>query len=63
MPRSKRAVGSRILIYVLAVTWLVITIYPLIFLIQNSLKTSTEFFMGDVWSLPGKLSLSNYLRV
>jgi raffinose/stachyose/melibiose transport system permease protein len=51
------------LIYVLAVIWVVITIYPLIFLIQNSLKTSTEFFMGDVWSLPGKFSLANYLRV
>jgi raffinose/stachyose/melibiose transport system permease protein len=64
MPRrSLQAVGSRILVYVLAVIWVVITIYPLIFLIQNSLKTSTEFFMGEVWSLPGKFSLSNYQRV
>jgi len=63
MPRTVQAVGSRMLIYVLAVIWVVITIYPLIFLIQNSLKTSTEFFMGDVWSLPGKFSLANYLRV
>ena len=62
MPR-KQVLGSRILVYSLAVIWVVITIYPLIFLIQNSLKTSTEFFMGDVWTLPGKLSLSNYQRV
>ena len=62
MPR-KHVLGSRILVYSLAVIWVVITIYPLIFLIQNSLKTSTEFFMGDVWTLPGKLSLSNYQRV
>jgi raffinose/stachyose/melibiose transport system permease protein len=63
MPRSVQAVGSRILVYVLAVIWVVITIYPLIFLIQNSFKTSTEFFMGEVWSLPGKFSLANYQRV
>jgi raffinose/stachyose/melibiose transport system permease protein len=63
MPRTTQAVGSRILVYALAVIWVVITIYPLIFLVQNSLKTSTEFFMGEVWSLPGRLSLSNYQRV
>jgi raffinose/stachyose/melibiose transport system permease protein len=51
------------LVYALAVVWVGITIYPLIFLIQNSLKTSTEFFMGDVWMLPGRFSLSNYQRV
>jgi raffinose/stachyose/melibiose transport system permease protein len=63
MPRSARAFGSRTLIYALAVVWVLITIYPLLFLIQNSLKTSTEFFMGDVWSLPGKFSLANYQKV
>jgi raffinose/stachyose/melibiose transport system permease protein len=63
MPKSAQAVGSRILIYVLAVLWVLITIYPLIFLIQNSFKTSTEFFMGEVWRLPGKFSLTNYQRV
>jgi raffinose/stachyose/melibiose transport system permease protein len=45
------------------VLWVLITIYPLIFLIQNSFKTSTEFFMGEVWRLPGKFSLTNYQRV
>jgi len=63
MLRSGSSTASRILIYVLAVIWVVITIYPLIFLIQNSFKTSTEFFMGDVWTLPGRFSLATYQRV
>jgi raffinose/stachyose/melibiose transport system permease protein len=63
MLRSGRPGASRMLVYLLAVIWVVITIYPLIFLVQNSLKTSTEFFMGDVWTLPGKFSLANYQRV
>jgi len=63
MLRNGQGVASRILVYLLAVIWVLITIYPLVFLIQNSLKTSTEFFMGEVWKLPGKFSLSNYLRV
>jgi raffinose/stachyose/melibiose transport system permease protein len=63
MLRGGRAIASRTLIYVLAAIWVVITIYPLIFLVQNSLKTSTEFFMGDVWTLPGHLSLVKYERV
>jgi raffinose/stachyose/melibiose transport system permease protein len=63
MLKNRQAVASRLLIYLLAVIWLLITIYPLIFLIQNSFKTSEEFFLGDVWTLPGKLSLSNYEKV
>jgi len=63
MLRSGRTIPSRMLVYLLAVIWVVITIYPLIFLIQNSLKTSTEFFMGDVWTLPGRFSLATYQRV
>jgi raffinose/stachyose/melibiose transport system permease protein len=63
MLRSGNTVASRVLIYFLAVIWVVITIYPLVFLIQNSFKTSTEFFMGDVWTLPGRFSLATYQKV
>ena len=63
MHRGGQSVAFRMLVYVLAVIWVAITIYPLIFLVQNSLKTATEFFMGDVWTLPGKFSLANYQRV
>ena len=63
MLRSGSTTASRILVYALAAIWVLITIYPLIFLIQNSLKTSTEFYMGDVWTLPGRFSLATYQRV
>jgi raffinose/stachyose/melibiose transport system permease protein len=54
---------SRSPIYGLTIFWLLITVYPLIFLIQNSFKKSMEFFMGTVWSLPEQFSLTNYQRV
>jgi raffinose/stachyose/melibiose transport system permease protein len=63
MLRSGSTVAARVVIYILAVIWVVITIYPLIFLIQNSFKTSTEFYMGNVWTLPGRFSLETYQRV
>jgi raffinose/stachyose/melibiose transport system permease protein len=63
MLKSGRTVASRVVIYILAVIWVVVTIYPLIFLIQNSFKTSTEFYMGDVWTLPGRFSLETYQKV
>jgi raffinose/stachyose/melibiose transport system permease protein len=63
MPRTPGAIASRILVYVLALLWVIITIYPLMFLVQNSFKTEPEFYMGGVWSLPKVFSLSNYVRV
>jgi raffinose/stachyose/melibiose transport system permease protein len=51
------------LIYALAVLWLLITIYPLVFLLQNSFKAPMEFFTGGVWKLPASFSLTNYVRV
>jgi raffinose/stachyose/melibiose transport system permease protein len=58
-----RVIAWRALVYALALIWVVITIYPLVFLVQNSLKTQAQFFVGDVWSLPHTLFLGNYLRV
>ena len=63
MRSSTSSVASRVVSYILAVIWVVITIYPLIFLVQNSFKTSTEFFMGDVGRLPGRFSLATYQKV
>lgn len=63
MARAGRAVPSRIVVYLLVAVWLVITIYPLVFLVQNSFKSTSEFYMGGVWSLPAKVSVSNYARV
>jgi len=49
--------------YGLALVWLLITTYPLIFLIQNSFKRLMEFFTVSVWTLPQHLSLVNYQRI
>ena len=56
-------VASNTLVYGLAIVWFVITVYPFIFLLQNSMKASTEFYRTSVWSLPESLSLSNYLMI
>jgi raffinose/stachyose/melibiose transport system permease protein len=63
MRKNARVIAWRTLVYVLALIWVVITIYPLLFLVQNSLKTQAQFFVGDVWSLPHKLSVDTYVRV
>ncbi len=54
---------SRALIYLFAIVWVLVTLYPLYFLIQNSFKTSTEFFRGDVWNWPAEFTLSHYQKV
>jgi raffinose/stachyose/melibiose transport system permease protein len=54
---------AKFLIYALAIIWLVITLYPFLFLIQNSLKITTEFYQGDVWTLPKQIALKNYANV
>lgn len=53
----------RTVIYLLAICWLIITTYPLLFLLQNSFKITNEFFRGDVWTLPNQLTLKNYRAV
>ncbi len=64
MPQVNERFGiGNILIYLFAILWLVVTIYPLLFLFQNSLKGSIEFFMGEVWSIPENPSFANYIKV
>ncbi len=64
MPQVDERFGiSKIVIYLFAILWLVFTLYPLLFLFQNSLKGSIEFFMGEVWSVPENPSLANYIKV
>lgn len=51
------------IIYILAFIWLIITIYPLIFLVQNSFKSLMGFLNTSVWAFPEKFSLINYQRI
>ena len=63
----RRAAAPRIaetmVVYSLAALWLLITIYPLVFLLQNSFKAPMEFFTSGVWRMPESFSLTNYMRV
>jgi raffinose/stachyose/melibiose transport system permease protein len=58
-----KTVSTRLIVYGLAVIWLLFALYPFVFLIQNSFKSLMEFFTGNVWKLPVKFSLGNYLAV
>ena len=53
----------KILFYIIGFIWLLITIYPLLFAIQTSLKGSTEFFSKLPWSIPSSLKIQNYVSV
>lgn len=53
----------KIIIYLFLIIWLVITGYPIIFLIQNSFKGNIEFFTSKVWSFPESISFDNYVAV
>lgn len=57
------AYARKSVIYVLASIWLLIVLYPLVFLVQNSLKTRQDFFGSDAWALPQTVAIQNYVVV
>lgn len=54
---------KELIIYILLLIWLVITGYPLVFLVQNSFKGRMEFFTNPVWSMPKTFNFQNYIDV
>ncbi len=56
-------ITSNSLVYGLAIVWFLITVYPFMFLLQNSMKAPTEFYRTSVWSLPESLSSANYIQI
>lgn len=56
----KYSIQLKIILYISALIWLIFSLYPLIFLIQNSTKTQWGFLTTSPWSLPPKLCLTNY---
>ncbi|MEC9490211.1 MAG: carbohydrate ABC transporter permease [Halanaerobiales bacterium] len=54
---------KQLVIYLFLLVWLVITGYPLVFLVQNSFKIRMEFFRNPVWALPEQFTLQNYIDV
>jgi len=63
MNSSLKKTALNTLIYAGAICWLIITTYPLLFLLQNSMKITNEFYKGNVWTLPAQITLQNYQRV
>lgn len=59
----KRISGLKIFAMVFALIWLVITLYPLGFMLMNSVKEPMEFFMGSPWTLPEKVNFKNYTEI
>lgn len=59
----KKGVLYKIIVYFFLFIWLIITGYPLVFLLQNSFKGNIEFFTTPVWSFPENLKINNYIDV
>lgn len=50
-------------LYIFALFWLVICLYPFVFMMTSSLKGRMEFVISPAWSLPQKFLYTNYQRV
>ena len=62
MKLKVKSVITKTVIYFFLIIWLVITGYPLLFLFQNSLKDSMEFYTTPVWSF-ASFNFGTYLEV
>ncbi len=60
---GKKHIIYKVVVYFFLVLWLILTGYPLVFLLQNSLKGNIEFFTTPVWSFPEIMNFSNYADV
>lgn len=61
--RFSRFLTSRFLPYALASLWLVVVLYPIVFLVQNSMKSQPQYYNGTFWQLPKPFSIANYVTV
>jgi len=59
--RKKKLSINKILVYVLALLWFVITFYPVFWLITSSIKTNFDL-LSNPWGLPIKPAFQNYTR-
>jgi len=54
---------GKAIVFTLAVIWLVIDVYPLIFMVFVSMKSSKEYLSESIWALPDAFDLTNYVEV
>lgn len=59
---STRKLLARVPVWVLIGLLLVVEIYPLLWMLLSSFKTSDEFSTGAFWSLPTSLAWQNYVQ-
>ena len=59
---SLRKLLARIPVWVLIGLLLVVVLYPLLWMLLSSFKTSDEFSTGAFWSLPAGLDWQNYIQ-
>lgn len=52
---------KKFILIILAVFWLIITLYPFLFMLQTSLKSNIEYFSSTVWTLLKSINLENYV--
>jgi ABC-type glycerol-3-phosphate transport system permease component len=57
-----KTIGVRIAIYVPLIAWAALVLMPLLFLYNNSLKTSEQVFLSP-WSLPTELQWTNFAQL
>jgi raffinose/stachyose/melibiose transport system permease protein len=63
IPMRRKVSGLKIFAMIFALIWLFVTLYPLVFMLMNSVKEPMEFFMGSPWKLPEKPNFDNYINV
>ncbi len=59
---STRKLFARVPVWVLIGLLLIVVIYPLLWMLLSSFKTSDEFSTGAFWSLPTGLAWQNYVQ-
>lgn len=58
---ENKATPSKAGIYFLLITFAILCLYPVLWLLINSFKSNTQLF-ANPWNLPGKPDLSNYIN-
>lgn len=59
--KSMRPMITQIIVYLILGLWAITTIYPMVWIVQNSFKTSQQI-IDNSFSLPVSLNLENFLR-
>lgn len=56
-------IATKIIVAILALGWIIITFIPFMFMVLSGLKEQFEMLMGNVFDLPKKLYLKNFIDV